>query len=439
MVNGASNDAKEYLKRYGVKGSPSLGLTAGTIAFFAGFAAVALFGVTVHSLAKILHLSIVEVGWLVAAPLITGALLRIPFSVLVDRYGGRPVILTQLIIALMGMAGLIVTIHYILIGAVTGTMGFILLMITGAVAGTGISTFASGITYVSYWYPQKRQGFALGAFAGIGNAAPGIFTVILPYALATLGLVGSYIAWAVFLAVMTAIFAVIGFDAYFIQLVKKGVDRQTALNVSRDLGEELFPSGSASASLSRASRIWRTWLLVIMYFISFGGFEALTEWLPTYWQNYLSVSVALAGVLTGVAFSLITALIRVPGGWLSDLFTGERVAVVSYSIMVIGSVIMMLSHSLPLSITGIIIMAVGMGIANAAVYKMVPKYVPEAVGGASGLVGGLGSAGGLLIPPTMAYFVALMGRAGYPFGFVIYLVLGLVSVVLSVILMRTSR
>ncbi len=59
-------------------------------------------------------------------------------------------------------------------------------------------------------------------------------------------------------------------------------------------------------------------------------------------------------------------------------------AIVSYVVLVVGSVIMMLSHTFTLSAIGTIIMAIGMGIANAAVFKLVPKYVPEAVGGATG-------------------------------------------------------
>ncbi len=126
-------------------------------------------------------------------------------------------------------------------GAVTShVLDYALLMLFGAVAGTGISTFASGIAYVSYWFPQKRQGFALGAFAGFGNAAPGIFTAILPYALASLGLVGAYTAWLVFLVVMTVIFAVIGYDAYYFQLVRR-VSRDNAVGMAKELGEELIP------------------------------------------------------------------------------------------------------------------------------------------------------------------------------------------------------
>ncbi|MCY0862743.1 MAG: hypothetical protein OWQ52_10040 [Metallosphaera prunae] len=60
------------------------GLVSGTLAFFAGFAAVALFGTTALRIGPLLHLNLVEVSWLVAIPTLTGAFLRIPFSLLVD-------------------------------------------------------------------------------------------------------------------------------------------------------------------------------------------------------------------------------------------------------------------------------------------------------------------------------------------------------------------
>ena len=50
-----------------------------------------------------------------------------------------------------------------------------------------------------------------------------------------------------------------------------------------------------------------------------------------------------------------------------------------------------------------------MGLGNAAVFKMVPKYVPHAVGGASGLVGGLGALGGFVIPPVLGLFAGALG------------------------------
>lgn len=414
-----------------VKGNKRMGLLSATIAFFAGFAAVALYGITVHKLASILHLSVMEVGWLVAIPLVTGAFLRIPFSALVDTWGGKRVILLQLFISIIGVIGIILTLQNI--ASLSSSLAYKLLLLFGALAGTGISIFSSGITYVSYWYPKREQGTALGIYAGFGNTAPGIFTAIIPYALITLGLIGAYLGWLLFLIVVTIIFLFVSSDNYYQQLLKKGYSDTEAKRISQELGQEIFPT-SAKETLKNAARLWQVWLLVILYFISFGGFEALTEWLPTYWTEFIGVTITEAGILTGIVYSLLTALFRVPGGFWSDRYGGEKIAIISYGILTFGSLIMIFSRYLILSIIGEIVMAIGMGIANAAVFKLLPKYAKNAVGGASGLVGGLGSAGGLFIPPALAYFVTIFGKIGFALGFIIYTIFGIISIGFSIFL-----
>jgi NNP family nitrate/nitrite transporter-like MFS transporter len=79
-----------------------------------------------------------------------------------------------------------------------------------------------------------------------------------------------------------------------------------------------------------------------------------------------------------------------------------------------------------------------MGIGNAAVFKMVPKYVPHAVGGASGWVGGLGALGGFVIPPILGAFVDVLGPAGYARGFFVYVVLGAAATALAIAFVRAE-
>ena len=72
-----------------------------------------------------------------------------------------------------------------------------------------------------------------------------------------------------------------------------------------------------------------------------------------------------------------------------------------------------------------------MGVGNAAVFKMVPKYVPQAVGGAAGLVGGLGALGGFIIPPILGAVVDALGTQGYAGGFFAYVVLAAMAIGVS--------
>ena len=87
-----------------------------------------------------------------------------------------------------------------------------------------------------------------------------------------------------------------------------------------------------------------------------------------------------------------------------------------------------------LAIPGVLLLAVGMGICNAAVFKVVPQVVPQAVGGAAGWVGGLGAFGGFVIPPAMAFAVRDLGPRGYSIGFVVFIFLALVSLAVAWVL-----
>lgn len=88
---------------------------------------------------------------------------------------------------------------------------------------------------------------------------------------------------------------------------------------------------------------------------------------------------------------------------------------------------------------GIVLVGLGMGFASAAVFKLVPKYESEVVGGASGWIGGLGAFGGFAIPPLLGIFVDKIGKEGYHYGFVIYVILASICILISLMLSKTSK
>jgi MFS transporter, NNP family, nitrate/nitrite transporter len=416
-------------ERYGLRGTPISGLWMGTWGFFIGFAAVSLYGPAAHYFQSSMHISGVMLGLLVAAPQLTGSLLRIPFGAWVDKAGGRPPMLTLFIISLVGMCGLV----YILSTVRELTMAvYPVILLFGFMSGCGVASFSVGIPQVSYWFPQNRQGTVLGTYGGVGNLAPGLFTLILPLAIGVWGLAGSYLAWLVFLLLGTLIYAWLAPDAYFFQLRKKGVALEEAKKTARACGQELFPKGTAWQALLHAAEEQRTWGLVFLYFTSFGGFLALTAWFPTYWINLHHLGIKEAALLGGLGFSLLAAAIRVFGGVISERWGGERVAIVSFLAVLVGALLLALVTQFAVNLLGELVIALGMGIGNAAVFKMVPKYVPHAVGGASGWVGGLGALGGFVIPPILGAFVDALGPVGYARGFFVYAVLGLVATVLAI-------
>lgn len=427
-------DIADAIARAGVLGNPRQGLIMGTWGFFIGFAAVALYGPAAHTFQQSMDLSPLLVGLLVAAPQLTGSLLRIPFGAWVDKVGGRLPMLTLFGISIVGMWGLVfilVTVPHVTVAL------YPIVLLFGFMSGCGVASFSVGVPQVSYWFPRHRQGTALGIYGGVGNLAPGLFTLLLPFAIGALGLAGSYLAWLAFLLIGTGIYGWLARDAYYFQLRARGASVEEAHDVAQACGEELFPRDSVWGALITAADETRTWGLIFLYFVSFGGFLALTAWFPIYWINLHHLSLTHAGILGGVGFSLLAAVARVCGGGFAERFGGERMAALAFGIVLIGAALLTAVIAFQINLAGELLIGLGMGLANAAVFKMVPKYVPNAVGGASGLVGGLGALGGFVIPPILGMFAGAMGDAGYSGGFFIYVVLAVAAIMVSVGFIRT--
>lgn len=342
-----------------------------------------------------------------------------------------------MVLSLFGMAGVLAVVYF-LFPAHLGRGIYPLLLLLGVLCGCGIATFSVGISQVSYWFPQTRQGKALAVFAGCGNLAPGIFSVLLPIALVAMSLANAYMAWLGFLAVGTVLYALLGRNAWYFQLLHRGASVEEARRISRERGQTLFPAGTLRDSLRISARVWKTWALVWIYFTTFGGFIALTAWLPTYWKSYFGVSAVTAGLLTAL-YSILTSLIRIAGGVLSDHLRegGENTAILALLIMMVGALVMTGSTQFELALPGEILLAIGMGVANAAVFKLVPQAVPQAVGGAAGWVGGLGALGGFVLPPTMGFAVSDLGKRGYSIGFIVFVFLSIFALSMVWILKYT--
>lgn len=416
------------------KSSPAAALTWITLAFFAGFAGVSAFGPILAKLRETMTMSPLLLGLLASCPALTGSLLRIPFGAMVDRFGGKTPILTLLGLAALGVAG--ITLMFAIAPSPTPNH-YPFFLFFGTLCGCGIAVFSVGIPSVSYWYPQKKQGRALALYAGLGNLAPGLFAMVLPSLVVAIGFIASYVMWFVMLLALLLLVWIFMKDAPYFQY------RQMGFDIDPDAllfacGQELIPSGDALASIKQAGADWRTWVLTFFYFVSFGGFIALTVWLPTYWAELFSTSLVAAGFLTAL-YALSSSLLRVVGGYVSDTVGGEKVVPASFILVAAGAALMMLAgDAFAIALTGQMVLALGMGFANAAVFKLVPKYSPKSVGGAAGVVGGLGAFGGFVIPPLMGLFVKSLGTDGYAWGYSVFMMLALISLVAFTFLNRRA-
>lgn len=416
-----------------IKGSPSRGLLGTTLGFFFGFAAVALYGPTAVKFRDAMDLTPALLGLLIAIPSLSGSLLRIPFGAWVDITGGKIPFLILMILSAVGLGGVTLLLHTSYPDGMKGMYGLVLFF--GFLSGCGIATFSVGIAQTSYWFPRGRQGSALGTFGGLGNLAPGIFSIVLPLFLTRFGFISAYFAWFLFLLLGTVLYGILGQNAYFFQLRKAGLSDGEARRKAAEYGQEIFPSGGVKESLMTSAAIPATWALVVLYFTTFGGFIALTAWFPTYWIEFQQFDGVKAGLFTAI-FSILASLLRVYGGKVADRFGGEKTVFVSMSLILISAAMLSFSSGVLSSILIVILLAFGMGISNGAIFKLVPSYIPEAIGGASGWIGGLGAFGGFALPPVMGAIAGKYGTEGYARGFLVFTVLSAINLLIIYVLIR---
>ncbi len=408
-----------------IRGSRHSAMWLATLGFFGGFAGVSIFGPLVPKFTELLHLTPFQAGLLAAIPSLTGSLLRIPFGAAVDRVGGKRPLLALLLLTNAGVVGLLALIATSYPGHMDGT--YPILMLLGMLIGCGIATFSVGIAQVSYWFPKKEQGGALGLYGGLGNTSPGLSTMMLPLAVGAIGLLGAYAVWFAVLLAVTIAYALFIKDAPWFQLRDGGHRTDDPARLVGLGGSDLVPRGSAVEGLRTAAALPATWALVGFYFVSFGGFLAFTTWLPSFWGSMYASSLRDAGLLTA-AFSLLAAVVRVAGGMASDRLSIRYALIGNFLLMAVATLVLAMSGTFAVSLAATLAVGAGMGLQNAIVFKLVPSYVPSAVGGASGWIGGIGALGGFVIPPVMGLVTgSVAGPEAYARGFLPFAVLALLA------------
>ena len=261
-----------------------------TLAFAVCFAAWTLYGVLITYLVDQQQLTLdkAQIGWLIGAPILTGSVLRLPIGILADRFGGKPVYVAVMLASAVAM---------FLTSFASGFLGF---LIGGLAFGISGASFAVGVAYTSLWFPKNKQGTALGLF-GMGNLGTAITSLGAPHLITSVTDGGAKIeGWRVVpqiyaggLVVMAVIFALFA--------IPKRIE-----GPPKTLAKMLQPL--------KQIRVWR---FGMYYFVLFGGFVALAQWLIPYYLNVYGMTLASAGLMATM-FSLPSGLTRAVGGFVSD-------------------------------------------------------------------------------------------------------------------------
>lgn len=305
-----------------------------------------------------------QLFWLAALPGLFGATLRIFYSFMVPIFGGRR--WTALSTASLAIPAL--WMGFAVQDLNTPYLHFVIIAL---LCGFGGGNFASSMSNISFFYPKKQQGTALGMNAGLGNLGVSVMQFVVPLVItgAVFGVMGGEpqtfteggvsksmwlqnagFIWVPFIAIFT-------FAAWF------------GMN-------DLTSSKSSFKDQSIIFKRKHNWLMCWLYIATFGSFIGYAAGFPmlikTQFPDVDVLKFAFLGPLVG-------ALIRPAGGWLSDKLGGARVTFWNFIIMiaaVYGVLYFLPSGTSGGNFYGFLAMFMALfittGIGNGSTFRMIP-------------------------------------------------------------------
>ncbi|MDE2344792.1 MAG: NarK/NasA family nitrate transporter [Betaproteobacteria bacterium] len=381
-------------------------LAASTLAFTVCFAVWMMFAVIGIPIKAALHLNETQFGLLVATPVLTGSLIRLPLGMWTDRFGGR-------IVFFLLMLSTVVPIYWI-----SQAIEFWQFLVLGLFVGLAGGSFSVGIAYVARWFDRQHQGFAMGIF-GAGNSGAAVTKFVAPALVAAYGWAMVPKVYAITMLVTAALFWMFSHS-------------DPAHRVS---------SRVTMADQLRALKDPKVWRLCQYYSIVFGGYVALSLWMTKYYVSEYGFGLRTAALLAA-CFSLPGGVLRAAGGWLSDRFGAHKVTwwvlwvswvclfLLSYpqtdmSIKTVSGTVSLHVGLGPWMFTALLFaMGVAFAFGKASVFKYISEDYPANIGVISGIVGLVGGLGGFILPILFGALVDATGIRSSAF----MLLYGVVSV-----------
>ena len=366
-------------------------LIVSTLAFTVCFMTWMMFGVIGIPIRKMLNLNATQFGLLMAMPVLSGSLVRVPLGLMTDRFGGRIVLASVMAASLPAI--------WLLSYAST----YAQFLLGGLFVGLAGGVFSVGTPYVARWFPKRQQGMAMGIF-GAGNSGAAVNKFIAPVIVVGFG-------WTM----VPQVYAVIMLGALILFWLFSHHDASHVVSSGVSLKEQL-----------KALKDPKVIKYCQYYSIVFGGYVGMSLWLVQYYVGEYQLDLRSAALLAA-CFSLPGGVLRAIGGILSDKFGAHQVTwwvmwvswiclfLLSYpqtSLTVItasGPV----SFDIGLNVYAFTLLIFVLGICwafgKASVFKYISEDYPQNIGAISGIVGLAGGLGGFVLPILFGLLMDLTG------------------------------
>ncbi|MER6616535.1 nitrate/nitrite transporter [Streptomyces xantholiticus] len=324
--------------------------------------------------------------FLIATATLVGAVIRVPYTFAVARFGGRNWTIFSALLLLLPTGA-----AYLVMEPGTSYTTF---LAVAALTGVGGGNFASSMTNINAFFPLRKKGWALGLNAGGGNIGVPVIQLIALLIIGTAGAAHPRLVLGIYLPliVIAALCAALWMD-------------------------NLAPVKNDTGAAVDAVKEGHTWIMAFLYIGTFGSFIGYSFAFGLVLQTQFGRTPLQAASLTFIG-PLLGSLIRPLGGLLADRFGGARITLWNFVAMAAATGVVVaasVQESLGVFLIGFIALFVLSGLGNGSTYKMIPgifqnkalakgmtgetaaAYGRRLSGASMGLIGAVGAVGGLAI------------------------------------------
>ena len=346
---------------------------------------------------------------LLSLPILSGALLRILLGFGVDKFGAKKTALTSQFIVICAL-------FYAYFQGSTITYPELLLV--ALALGFAGASFAVALPQAGQWYPPKLQGIVLG-IAGAGNIGVVIDFLFAPKIAEKWG-------WEAVFLVGGALSTII-FITYFL--------------MAKDAPASVYtPRPKKIRDYLKLLRDKDTWWFNLFYAVSFGGFVGFAGYMKVYLMNTYQADMSAFGLdileennvkvvagYFGAICIFAGAVLRPVGGSIADKIGGVKSLYFFYGIVALLALVTAFVH-LPFFIAILVLFLImaNLGMANGAVFQLVPQRFGKDIGIMTGIIGAAGGLGGTALIKTLGWSKGAFD--GYSVGFIIFAVVVLVAI-----------
>jgi NNP family nitrate/nitrite transporter-like MFS transporter len=414
-IDGWDAENTSFWKREG-RAIASRNLKWSIFAEFLGFIVWQLWSIVVVFLpAAGFQLDTSQIFWLISMPSLAGATLRIPYTFMVPKFGGRNWTMISAALLLIPTSALAIC-----VGDPETPFG--VLLAVSALAGFGGGNFASSMSNITYFFPQREKGWALGLNAAGGNLGVSVAQFVVPIVVVMAAGATVNLPLAGWIWIPLILVAIFGAHRYM---------------------DNLSAAKADFAGSIAAVREPHMWLLALLYIGTFGSFIGFAGVFPKLiadqFPDFSSFQVGTASISLAFLGALVGSLSRPFGGRLADRFGGAKVTVASFGTMALGTLLVI--GTLPLGsfwlfLLAFMVLFIASGIGNGSTYRMIPTVFAARAGTANahttggsvtvqrktaaalGLISAIGAYGGFLIPQALGLSKATNGD--YVVGFLCF-------------------